>query len=347
MITELKPEEGIARKFVKTAFDENGVLSKIEFTNDETFNFAFDVVDALAEKTPDKTALIYVSRDKEEKKFTFKEIKEYSNMAANYYKSLGIKKGDRVLLVLKRHYQFWFTILALHKIGAVAIPATNILKVEDYRYRIEAANVKAVICTADDKIPDAMVAIDPDDKVIKVIVNGEREHFHPFDKDILSFSKEFARPTGKDTVYAHDTMIIMFTSGTTKHPKMVAHNHLYALGHYITARYWHNVKTDGIHFTVSDTGWGKALWGKLYGQWLCETCIFVYDFDVFSADNIMKLVEQYKITTFCAPPTLYRILVKMDLSKYDLSALTYCTTDRKSTRLNSSHPLSSRMPSSA
>lgn len=174
MITELKPEEGIAGKFVKTAFDENGVLSKIEFTNDETFNFAFDVVDALAEKTPDKTALIYVSRDKEEKKFTFKEIKEYSNMAANYYKSLGIKKGDRVLLVLKRHYQFWFTILALHKIGAVAIPATNILKVEDYRYRIEAANVKAVICTADDKIPDAMAAIDPDDKVIKVIVNGER-----------------------------------------------------------------------------------------------------------------------------------------------------------------------------
>ena len=326
MITELKPEEGIAGKFVKTAFDENGVLSKIEFTNDETFNFAFDVVDALAEKTPDKTALIYVSRDKEEKKFTFKEIKEYSNMAANYYKSLGIKKGDRVLLVLKRHYQFWFTILALHKIGAVAIPATNILKVEDYRYRIEAANVKAVICTADDKIPDAMAAIDPDDKVIKVIVNGEREHFHPFDKDILSFSKEFARPTGEDTVYAHDTMIIMFTSGTTKHPKMVAHNHLYALGHYITARYWHNVKTDGIHFTVSDAGWGKALWGKLYGQWLCETCIFVYDFDVFSADNIMKLVEQYKITTFCAPPTLYRILVKMDLSKYDLSALTYCTT---------------------
>ena len=147
MITELKPEEGIAGKFVKTAFDENGVLSKIEFTNDETFNFAFDVVDALAEKTPDKTALIYVSRDKEEKKFTFKEIKEYSNMAANYYKSLGIKKGDRVLLVLKRHYQFWFTILALHKIGAVAIPATNILKVEDYRYRIEAANVKAVVCT--------------------------------------------------------------------------------------------------------------------------------------------------------------------------------------------------------
>ena len=230
MITELKPEEGIAGKFVKTAFDENGVLSKIEFTNDETFNFAFDVVDALAEKTPDKTALIYVSRDKEEKKFTFKEIKEYSNMAANYYKSLGIKKGDRVLLVLKRHYQFWFTILALHKIGAVAIPATNILKVEDYRYRIEAANVKAVICTADDKIPDAMAAIDPDDKVIKVIVNGEREHFHPFDKDILSFSKEFARPTGKDTVYAHDTMIIMFTSGTTKHPKMVAHNHLYEIG---------------------------------------------------------------------------------------------------------------------
>lgn len=326
MITELSPEEGIAGKFVKTAFDENGVLSKIEFTNDDTFNFAFDVMDALAEKTPDKKALIYVSRDKEEKIFTFKEMKEYSNMAANYYKSLGINKGDKVLLVLKRHYQFWITMLALHKIGAIAIPATNILKTEDYRYRIEAANVKAVVCTSDDKIPDMMEEIDADNKLIKVIVNGEREGFCSFDKDIEGFSTEFPRPTGEDAVYAHDTLLNMFTSGTTKHPKMVSHNHLYPLGHYITAKYWHNVKMDGIHFTVSDTGWGKALWGKIYGQWLSETCIFVYDFDVFSADNIMRLVEKYKITTFCAPPTLYRILVKMDMSKYDLSSVTCFTT---------------------
>jgi acetyl-CoA synthetase len=326
MTTDMRPEEGIAGRFVKTAFDENNVLSKIEFTNGDDFNFAFDVMDALAEKTPNKNALIYVSRDKEERIFTFKEMKEYSNRTANYYKSIGIKKGDVVLLVLKRHYQYWFTMLALHKIGAIAVPATNILKASDYQYRIEAAGVKAVVCTSDDKIPDAMEEIDPENKLIKIIVNGDREGWKSFDKDIMECSTEFARPTGDEAVMAHDTMLMMFTSGTTQHPKMVEHNHLYPLGHYITAKYWHCVKDYGIHFTVSDTGWGKALWGKLYGQWMSETCIFVYDFDVFSADNIFKLIEKYKITTFCAPPTLYRILVKMDMSKYDLSSLTYCTT---------------------
>lgn len=315
MAMEMRPEEGIAGKFVKAALDENGVLSKIAFTNDDTFNFAYDVMDALAEKTPDKTALIYVSKEKEEKKFTFQEMKEYSNRAANYYKSLGINKGDKVMLVLKRHYQYWFTMLALHKIGAIAIPATNILKATDYQYRIEAADVKAVVCTSDDKIPDAIDSIDTEGKLIKVIVNVDREGWNAFDSGIMRCSTEFPRPTGADAVYAHDILFVMFTSGTTEHPKMVAHNHLYPLGHYITAKYWHCNKADGIHLTVSDTGWGKALWGKLYGQWMCETCIFVYDFDTFSADNIFKLIEQYKITTFCAPPTLYRILIRMDMSQ--------------------------------
>ncbi len=326
MTMEMKPEQGIAGKFVRSAIDENGVLSKIEFTNDDTFNFAYDVMDALAEKTPDKTALIYVSKEKEEKKFTFKEMKEYSNRAANYYQRLGIRKGDKVMLVLKRHYQYWFTMLALHKIGAIAIPATNILKATDYQYRIEAADVKAVVCTSDAQIPDAMDSIDTDGKLIKIIVNGCRDGWHAFDKGIMECSTEFPRPTGENAVYAHDILFVMFTSGTTEHPKMVAHNHLYPLGHYITAKYWHCNRPDGIHLTVSDTGWGKALWGKLYGQWMCETCIFVYDFDVFSADNIFKLIEQYQITTFCAPPTLYRILIRMDMSKYNLSSLQYCTT---------------------
>ncbi len=327
MLTELKPESGIAGKFVKTAFDEKGVLGKIEFTNDETFNFAFDVMDALAEATPDKRAMIYVSKDKEEKIFTFADIKDYSNRAANYFKSLGLKKGDKVILVLKRHYQYWVSMMALHKIGAVAIPATNILKADDYKYRIETAEAKAVICTPDDKIPQTMASIDPENKLIKIVVNGaEIENFENFDAGIAAASPEFPRPTGEDAVGAEDALLMMFTSGTTKHPKMVAHKHTYPLGHYITAKYWHNTKADGVHFTVSDTGWGKALWGKLYGQWLAETCIFVYDFDVFSADSILKMVEKYKISTFCAPPTMYRILVKMDLSKYDLSSVSYFTT---------------------
>ena len=326
MSTGMRPEEGIAGKFISASLDDNNVLEKIEFTNKDDFNFGFDVMDALAEKKPDDRALIYVSKNKEERIFTFKEMKEYSNRAANYFVKHGIKKGDKVMLVLKRHYQYWITMIALHKLGAIAIPATNILKASDYAYRIEAANIKAVICTSDDKIPDAMASIDPDNKLIKMIVNGEREGFLSFDQGIMEESTVFERPTGEDKVMAHDVLLMMFTSGTTEHPKLVSHNHLYPLGHYITAKYWHTNRAGEVHLTVSDTGWGKALWGKLYGQWLCETTIFVYDFDVFSADNIFKLIEEYHINTFCAPPTLYRILVKMDMSKYNLSSLRYCTT---------------------
>lgn len=326
MTTELTPEQGIAGKFVRTAKDANGVLSRIEFTNDDEFNFAYDVMDALADKSPDETALIYVSKDRSvEKKFTFADMKEYSCRAANYYKSLGIKKGDRVMLVLKRHYQYWFTMLALHKIGAIAIPATNILKATDYQYRIEAADVSAVVCTADDGITAAIDTF-ADDKLTKVVVNEPVDGWHFFDEGIMSCSSEFPRPVGEDAVHAHDILFVMFTSGTTEHPKMVAHNHLYPLGHYITAKYWHCNRPGEVHLTVSDTGWGKALWGKLYGQWLCEACVFVFDFDTFSADTIFKLIEQYKISTFCAPPTLYRILIRMDMSKYNLSSLRYCTT---------------------
>ena len=326
MSTGMRPEEGIAGKFISASLDDNNVLEKIEFTNKDDFNFGFDVMDVLAEKKPDDRALIYVSKNKEERIFTFKEMKEYSNRAANYFVKHGIKKGDKVMLVLKRHYQYWITMIALHKLGAIAIPATNILKASDYAYRIEAANIKAVICTSDDKIPDAMASIDPDNKLIKMIVNGEREGFLSFDRGIMEESTVFERHTGEDKVMAHDVLLMMFTSGTTEHPKLVSHNHLYPLGHYITAKYWHTNRAGEVHLTVSDTGWGKALWGKLYGQWLCETTIFVYDFDVFSADNIFKLIEEYHINTFCAPPTLYRILVKMDMSKYNLSSLRYCTT---------------------
>ena len=327
MSTEMRPEQGIAGKFVRSALDENGVLSKIEFTNSENFNFAYDVMDALAERKPDQTALIYVSKDRTiEKKFTFQDIKDYSNRAANYFKSLGIRKGDKVMLVLKRHYQYWFTMMALHKIGAIAIPATNILKATDYQYRIEAAGVSAVVCTSDDGIT-ASIDTFADDKLTKIVVNHPVEGWNFFDEGIMECSTEFPRPTGEDAVGGNDDILfVMFTSGTTEHPKMVAHNHLYPLGHYITAKYWHCNKPGEVHLTVSDTGWGKALWGKLYGQWLCEACVFVFDFDTFSADTIFKLIEKYNISTFCAPPTLYRILIRMDMSKYNLSSLRYCTT---------------------
>ena len=327
MSTEMRPEQGIAGKFVRSALDENGVLSKIEFTNSENFNFAYDVMDALAERKPDQTALIYVSKDRTiEKKFTFQDIKDYSNRAANYFKSLGIRKGDKVMLVLKRHYQYWFTMMALHKIGAIAIPATNILKATDYQYRIEAAGVSAVVCTSDDGIT-ASIDTFADDKLTKIVVNHPVEGWNFFDEGIMECSTEFPRPTGEDAVGGKDDrLFVMFTSGTTEHPKMVAHNHLYPLGHYITAKYWHCNKPGEVHLTVSDTGWGKALWGKLYGQWLCEACVFVFDFDTFSADTIFKLIEKYNISTFCAPPTLYRILIRMDMSKYNLSSLRYCTT---------------------
>lgn len=327
MSTEMRPEQGIAGKFVRSALDENGVLSKIEFTNSENFNFAYDVMDALAEKEPDQTALIYVSKDRTiEKKFTFQDIKDYSNRAANYFKSLGIRKGDKVMLVLKRHYQYWFTMMALHKIGAIAIPATNILKATDYQYRIEAAGVSAVVCTSDDGIT-ASIDTFADDKLTKIVVNHSVEGWNFFDEGIMECSTKFPRPTGEDAVGGKgDILFVMFTSGTTEHPKMVAHNHLYPLGHYITAKYWHCNKPGEVHLTVSDTGWGKALWGKLYGQWLCEACVFVFDFDTFSADTIFKLIEKYNISTFCAPPTLYRILIRMDMSKYNLSSLRYCTT---------------------
>lgn len=321
-------ESPVIDKFVQTETDANGALSKITFTNEETFNFGFDIVDKLAEKSPDKTALIYVSDDMEERKFTFAEMKKYSNMTANYFLSKGIKKGDTVMLVLKRHYQFWFSIIALHKIGAIVIPATHQLVQHDFTYRFKAADVKAIVCTAEnDAAYQAELAIEECDMDIKKIVaNGEREGWDSFDKEMYSFSDVFERPTDPEILSCgSEPMLMFFTSGTTGYPKIAMHSHKYALGHFITARYWHNVDPNGIHFTISDTGWGKALWGKLYGQWMSETCVFVYDFNRFDANKILPMFKKYNITTFCAPPTMYRFFIKEDLSKFDLSSVKYAT----------------------
>ena len=321
-------ENPIADKFISIETNENGELSKITFKNEETFNFGFDIVDGLAKKCPNKTALIYVSEEMEERRFTFADIKKYSNMTANYFKSLGIKKGDRVMLVLKRHYQFWFSIIALHKIGAIVIPATNQLVQHDFTYRFKAAGVKAIACTGDGDVAHQVdLAIEECGmNITKIIVNGNRQGWKNFNDEFVKCSEVFERPKDPNELSCgSDPNLMFFTSGTTGYPKMATHSHKYALGHFITARYWHNVDPNGIHFTISDTGWGKALWGKLYGQWLSETCVFVYDFNRFDANKILPMFKKYNITTFCAPPTMYRFFIKEDLSKFDLSSIKYAT----------------------
>ena len=319
-------EKLICDKFITTTVDENGVCNGIKFENEDEFNFAFDVVDKIGRNYPDKLAMIHISEDMTERKFTFKDIKEYSSQAANYFKSLGIKKGDRVLLVLKRNYQFWFAILGLHKLGAIAIPATNQLVVHDYEYRFNAAGVSAVVVTADGKATDYIDEAQKNCPTLKtkIVANGSKEGWHDFDKEFGLFSRRFVREA--DAACGDDPMIMLFTSGTTGYPKIAAHSHKYPLGHFITAKYWHCVQRDGVHFTISETGWGKALWGKLYGQWLCEGCVFVYDFERFDASKILPMFAKYNITTFCAPPTMYRMLIKQDISQYDLSSIKHATT---------------------
>ena len=320
-------ENPVSDKFVKVTKDKEGRLSGIQYFNEESFNFAFDVVDALAEKNPDKNALIYVDNDLNDRYFTFAEMKKYSNMTANYFRSLGIKKGDRVMLVLKRHYQFWFSILALHKIGAIVIPATNLLVEHDFDYRFKAAGVSAIVCTGDGDVAHQaeLGANNCDFPILKIMAHGHREGWLDFDKGISEQSDIFERPAADETACGSEPMLMYFTSGTTGYPKIAMHNHKYPLGHFITARYWHNVDPNGVHLTISDTGWAKALWGKLYGQWLSETCIFVYDFEKFDANKILPMFAKYHITTFCAPPTMYRFFIKEDLSKFDLSSIKYAT----------------------
>ncbi len=319
-------EKLVCEKFIETAENENGGLENIKFKNTESFNFGFDVVDGIAKKYPDKLAMLHIDKNKTERRFTFRDIKHASNQCANYFTSLGIKKGDKVMLVLKRHYQFWFSMIALHKIGAVAIPATNQLKDHDFEYRYKAAGVNAVICTADGDTAEIAERAAKNCDCVKnmILVGGKREGWHDFDSEYKLFTRKYVRTDGASA--GEDIALMFFTSGTTGNPKMAAHKHTYALGHFVTAKYWHCCERDGLHLTISDTGWGKSLWGKLYGQWLCEGAVFVYDFDRFDADEILPMFRKYNITTFCAPPTMLRMLVKSDLSKYDLSSIHHMTT---------------------
>ncbi|MDR2046425.1 MAG: AMP-binding protein [Clostridiales bacterium] len=303
----------------------------MEFIQKDNFNFAFDVVDYLGEKKPDKLAMLWLGGDKEERRFTFRDMMENSARAANFFKSLGVKKGDRVMLVLKRRHQFWSAILGLHKIGAAAIPATDLLTRKDFEYRFNAAGVKLLVVTGDgDAARQAALALPNSPTVENIVISGGKKkglNFPDYDEGLAAASAKFERPSGDGDVNCYnDSMLMYFTSGTTGYPKIAAQPFTYALGHFVTAKYWHNVDPDGLHFTISDTGWGKAVWGKLYGQWLCEAAVFTYDFDRFEAQDILPLFKNYGITTFCAPPTMYRFFIKEDLKNYDLSSLKHATT---------------------
>ena len=321
-----KKEKLLCHKFVSGKEDENGVLQGLNFADTDSYNFAFDTVDAIARREPEKLAMLHIANDMTERRFTFKDMKDASSQSANYFKSLGIKRGDRVMLVLKRHYQFWFAMLGLHKLGAIAIPATNQLVAHDFTYRFQAADVSAILCTADGDTARQveMAEKDCNIKLTKILVGGSREGWHNYNEEYGLFSRRYER--AENAPCGDDPMLMLFTSGTTGYPKMAAHSYKYALGHYVTAKYWHLCERGGLHFTISETGWGKALWGKLYGQWLCEGAVFTYDFDRFDAEKILPMFAKYKITTFCAPPTMYRMLIKQDLSKYDLSSIHHATT---------------------
>ena len=319
-------KDRIYNQFIDIEEDDDGTPISIKFKNTDKFNFAFDLVDKLADREPDKLALMHVSRDKTERRITFSDVKKASNQCANYFASLGIKKGDRVMLVLKRHYQFWFAMIGLNKLGAIAIPAVNQLQEHDFEYRFKSAGVNTVICTSDGATAQQIdiAAKNCPELINKLIVGEDREGWRNFDEEYKRFSTHFDRT--EDSPCGDDLMLMYFTSGTSGYPKIAAHNYKYPLGHFHTAKYWHYVDPEGLHFTISDTGWAKAMWGKLYGQWLCEAAIFVYDFDRFDAADILPMFAKYHITTFCAPPTMLRMMIKQDISQYDFSSVRHMTT---------------------
>lgn len=317
----------IERFLKQTTFtSQEDYAQHLEFIYPEHFNFAYDVMDAWAEEQPDKHALLWTNDKGDCRRFTFRDLKEQTDQTAAYFIQLGIGRGDMVMLILKRRYEFWLSMLALHKIGAVAIPATHMLTTHDIVYRNNCASVKAIVCVGEEYVLRQVTDAVKDSPSLEILVSvgpNVPEGFHDWHKEWTD-APQFVRPTERNE--NSDTMLMYFTSGTSGEPKMVAHDYLYALGHLTTGVLWHNLKEDSIHLTVADTGWGKAVWGKLYGQWFAGAVVFVFDHEKFTADKILRQIEKYHITSFCAPPTVYRFMIHEDFSKYDLSSLRYCTT---------------------
>ena len=294
--------------YCREEFDERGRLTRLEPIYPENFNFGYDVVDVYAEREPERRALVWCNTGGEERIFTFADIKTYSNKAANVLRGTGIGRGSRVLVILKRHYEYWFVAIALHKLGAVMIPATNMLTVKDLEYRLTASRADAVICTPQDGVPENIrTALGATDLApLLFCVREDREGYRNLTAEMEQASAELDRlPT-----LASDPMLLYFTSGTTGNPKGVIHDFTYPLAHIITAKYWQQAEDGGLHFTVAETGWAKASWGKLYGQWLVGSAVMVYDFDNFEPKQLTSIINRYGVTSFCAPPTVYRYLVR-------------------------------------
>ena len=316
----------------------NRFVSKVDFNSYEdfienfriivprNFNFGYDVVDEAAAANPDKIALVWCDDKGGNKVFTFGQLKHFSDKTANFFSSLGIRRGDPVMLVLKRRFEFWFCILALHKIGAIAIPATHLLTAKDIVYRNNAADIKMIVSVSDEIVIRHIEESEAQSPSLslKILVGGSRDGWLDFNAEIERAPEFFPRPSGDSATSNSDIMLLYFTSGTTGMPKMVQHDFTYPLGHILTAKYWQNVQEDGLHLTVADTGWAKAVWGKIYGQWIAGCAVFVYDYERFEPRKLLDVLVKYGITSFCAPPTIYRFLIKEDLSKYRFNKLTYC-----------------------
>lgn len=314
-------------QFLKqTSFESyEDFMQNYEVRVPEHFNFAYDIIDAWAEKAPTKRAMLWTNEDGEERTFSFHDLKTYSDRTASYFHSIGIGKGDVVMLILKRRYEWWFSILALHKLGAIVVPATHLLRKHDIEYRCNAADIHTIVACGDEDIIRNVEAAYPNCPTLKNLVSIGKiisEGWSDFHQGIAT-AAPFVRPTKNDNT---DTMLMYFTSGTTGEPKMVCHDFTYPLGHIITGSYWHNLSEDSLHLTLSDTGWGKAAWGKLYGQWIAGATVFVYDYEGrFPPADILRTIEKHRITSFCAPPTVFRFLIKEDIASYDISSLRYCT----------------------
>ena len=318
----------IERFLKQTEFtSQEDFKQNLQYIVPDNFNFAYDVIDEWAKSHPDKLAILWSNDEGQSERITFSDLKKRSDQAASYFQQLAIGKGDSVMLILKRRVEFWIAVLGLHKIGAVAIPATHMLTTHDIIYRNTRADVKAIICVGEDYVQQQIADAMAESPTLKVVISiGPKVHegFHDWQNEWQK-APEFVRPA--EPVNSNDdTMLLYFTSGTSGKPKMVAHDYLYALGHLTTGVYWHNLKEDSIHITVADTGWAKAAWGKLYGQWLAGAAIFVFDHEKFTADKILRQIEKYRVTSFCAPPTVYRFMIHEDFNNYDLSSLKYCCT---------------------